>query len=316
MATYGADPEFACISSTSMKADVIPPAALIEDHGLPFTVNDNNKRVLYTSEYHGTVIEDGAAVELNVNPCSNLIAVRNSIQNLLQEFTAYLRTKNLRFTIAKTPIGYFDVDKYWKGRGPSFHDCVRFGCDPDFFPEYYKEIGLEKENPHEIDVSKHNTRYFGGHIHIGSDAKFDMVFSPIVFDFCVGLLNASIFRTDEQRKSELKRLEFYGHPGRGRIQPWGYEYRPPSNYWAYSTDAVVSKLQTAVDLAETIVRRNLHRDFFFFAREYIPEMWNACVTLNSDRAKYLYSNVTFPFVAENGLVKLSQVKNVINIEYI
>lgn len=316
MLTYGADPEYACVSSERNGTYIIPPAALIEDHNLEFTVNENNKRVLYTCDEYGSVIEDGAAVELNIKPQTELAEVRRCIQSLLGQFNTYLRTKKLSYTMSKIPIGYFDVNKYWKGRGPEFLDCVRFGCDPDFFPEYYKEIGLEKENPHEVDVSKHTQRYFGGHIHVGSDTKFDTVYSPIVFDFTVGLMNAALFRSMNQRVDELERLKFYGHPGRGRIQKWGYEYRPPSNHWTYCGDNASAKLESAIVFAETIVRLGLHQEFFFYVREHIPAMWDACVTLNQSKAKNLYLSVTFPFLADHGLVKLSMVKNVINLDYL
>jgi len=320
MLTFGADPEFACALEYDDKKGgyykIIPPAALIQDYKIPFTVNNNNKRVLFSSDYYGDVIEDGAAIEINPKPEDTLIGVKNNTLELLKGFSLYLRNMDIIVRFPMDPIGYFDVDKYWKNRDESFQDCVRFGCDPDIFPEYYLELGLEKEKPHEIDVSKHSYRYFGGHIHVGTKTKFDTTFCPIVFDFTLGLINAALHRQPEQIKLESARLQYYGHPGRCRIQKHGYEYRPPSNYWLFSSNSSLHSLEASIHLAMKIINADMQKEFFFFVRDFIPDMWNICLTLDKDAAKKMYSDVALRFCMERCLVKLSEIKSFTKLSYL
>ncbi len=85
---YGGDPEFFLSPVADKYNDirsVFPPAALFEDYGIPFSINENNKKVIYKGNT-GLVIEDGAAIELNLSPATLASDYYFNITSLLQDF--------------------------------------------------------------------------------------------------------------------------------------------------------------------------------------------------------------------------------------
>jgi hypothetical protein len=293
---YGTDPEYPVYLENWVDniPNIIPPMALIKDYGVKFTEREDGKKVLYDSAY-GQVIEDGAAVELNLKPLGEAVALNSYVKNLLQAFEQdVLHPINPELQFSKTPYGYFDTVEYWEKRDEDFRECVIFGCDPDFIPEIYKLLNLENPNDEQevLDVSQHDARYFGGHLHVQNMSDNPNIyidsqkFVGVVFDFIVGTTNVNLLRTPIIEKLEKKRLEFYGRPGHGRLQKYkdglnGYEYRPLSNYWLNSV-ANTAKILANASIAATIVEYGLAELFAMEFEDNIPELWNALINFDKE----------------------------------
>jgi len=277
---------------------IIPPAALIEDFGFDFEIKDD-KKVLFSGKGFQWS-EDGAAIEMQTVPKQSTNSFHKQVMLGIRELEKFLAKKDMYLWIR--PLGYFDLDKYWKNRGEDFRICVMFGCDPDQWPYIYVEKGLEDFNKaEEIDASKHTLRYGGAHIHIQAPKANPLVYFPmwesiaIVFDFFAGLLNTSFHRTPATIAAEKARLEYYGKPGRIRLQEYnaeknefGIEYRVMSNHWL-GNKLYTEKLLAALDLAATIAESELLPQFVADHENLIVDMYNAIVTLDQEKAYDLFN---------------------------
>jgi hypothetical protein len=163
----------------------------------------------------------------------------------------------------------------------------------------------------EIDVSTHPYRYGGGHLHIQAIETNPKVYFPIweyaavVFDFIVGMTNTKEPRSNDVVAQERSRLEYYGKPGRIRLQAYnpkkglfGIEYRVMYNYWLSSVDkhmerynqrrkpeGLLTKLLFAADVAATICETEGLAEVFVKEHEaLIPAVYDSIMTLNKDRA--------------------------------
>jgi hypothetical protein len=326
---YGSDPEYFIYSEYKQTAsglipDIIPPASLITDFNVPFTLSKNNKRILIEKpEYRW--IEDGAAIELNYkNPIKNPSDFYSIAYGAFRDLNYLLdgisyKVTNKRFKVSTELLGYFDLNKYWKSRDKSFTDCVRFGCDPDIFPKYYLFSGFEKENCKIIDASKHEYRYAGGHIHIqnmssNSDVYLDNIeLAPIIFDFIVGTTNVMINRDFKIINQEKARLKYYGRPGRIRIQKYsprknGIEYRPPSNQWL-NNPYFINSIITSANIASTIIENNKASDFFYRFQDKITDMWYALTKHDKVLSKTLLTD-SLVWAVENNIITIQQLDGI------
>lgn len=321
--TFGTDPEFPFSIDIKDKLPmIIPPQSLIEDFGLDFT-EDSNEKKQFLSTSHGSVIADGAAFEFNVKPSTTASALLFSIKSLERSFEMLMQeysfdkesveefTGRLQYEV----VGYFDLDKYWKNRGESFHECVIFGCDQDFQPELYTELGLDHISDKVIDVSAHELRYFGAHLHIMNMGEKNIYinnceFAPVVCDFTIGLVNTALYRPNTIVEQEKLRLKYYGRPGRYRLQEYGgdtqgFEYRPLSNFWLKSKGTVEAILSIA-DVAGLIVEANLSPQFVddFFID--IPVMWECLLDLDADKSINLLSK-TIIWAIDNDIIPIKNI---------
>lgn len=320
----GCDPEVFIFDSGkySVIPDIIPPAALVADYGIEFKEVDGKKVFIKGADYQWS--EDGAAIELQMQPANDSNEFCRRVSSSLKGLSNWLgdiSTKvGLPLSFSKTPLGNFDTDKYWKGRGEEFQDCVRFGCDPDQFPGMYIDMGLDVPSRGEIDVSTHPYRYGGGHLHIQAIETNPKVYFPIweyaavVFDFIVGMTNTKEPRSNDVVKQERARLEYYGKPGRIRLQAYnpkkglfGIEYRVMSNYWlsTINTDfwsygvnaqsigvALIDKLLVAADVAATLCETDGLAEIFVKEHEaLIPAVYDSIMTLNKTRATEILGQV-------------------------
>lgn len=321
---FGSDPEFSIISSNKTKElnnnllYNVPPMALIEDFNVKYTVNSNNKKVLHSGD-NFSAIEDGAAIELNLTPVDSHDSFYWNFMRSFKSVLNFVHKISSDLIVSTLPVTYFDTKSFWKERDESFQECVIFGCDPDEFPIVYKDMGLASDHINdEIDVSEHTLRYFGGHLHVQNMSdnpdiyveNFD--YAGIVYDFIVGLTNCSFNRSKLQKDLELKRLKYYGHPGRARIQVYndginGYEYRPLSNYWIQSINRVTSILNSA-KIASTIIENNMGSDFFEHFIDYIPAMYRASLSLDKDKAISLLTEVV-KYCFDNDIIAFKDVPN-------
>jgi hypothetical protein len=157
----------------------------------------------------GEAIVDGVAYEANPRPGVSGGELVEQLQPIIQEGFKLAEYLGLGFECApETP---FDLE--WCEVDPMI---AVFGCDPDL------SIYGEECRPGTIDASQHPFRYFGAHIHIGGLGDFDMHKRIKRLDHTVGLLSTYIGLGE-------KRRGVYGRPGIYREQPWGLEYRTPSN---------------------------------------------------------------------------------------
>jgi hypothetical protein len=319
---YGSDPEFFIYKNTinTIYGDIpniVPPASLIADMGVKFTVSSNNKRILIDKPDY-KVIEDGAALEINFKkPFNNTTQLHHTYYQAKDTIQKFLYGIDMHLKLSEDVLGFFNIKDYWEGRDENFIDCVRFGCDPDTFPKLYSMSGFEKDVCKIIDASKHEYRYAGGHIHIQNmtdnpDIYLDnLEYAPIVLDFIVGTINVLLDRGQKIKTQELARLKYYGRPGRVRLQKYsenknGIEYRPPSNQWitdTYSTNAI---LQSA-SIAAHIIERNMAKEFYLEFKGSISKMWDALTCHNKDLSSTLLVD-SIVWALNNNLVTLKDVE--------
>lgn len=313
----GTDPEAFIYRDSKRIGDytipvVIPPAALIEDFDMPFEII-KDKKVLLKDEIDGNFqwSEDGAAIELQMLPTNSISEFTTRLSQAKRVLQTYLRKLGLS-AVTNKPLGYFDLENYWKNRDDNFQSCVIFGCDPDIFPDLYLDMGLDKESE-EIDATKHEYRYGGGHIHIQSPEENpysyieNWSYMSIVFDFIVGVQNVLLSRNNQEIDMEMKRLEYYGRPGRVRLQSYdpdneifGIEYRPLSNLWT-SKPQFTKLLLRSMDTAAGIVDDKYGEQFVDHFMKSIPDMYETLLTLDTKRAKELQGN-TFKWLFENEII--------------
>lgn len=313
---FGTDPELFIYKNFvntefGLIPDIIPPAALIEDMGLPFQIKKDKKVLLSGDTFQWS--EDGAAIEMQTSPADTHDTFIAIVRNGINELRKYM--ENWDLNVAVTPLAHFDPKNYWEGRGPEFRECVIFGCDPDMFPEIYFDLGLEYlKETQQIDVSEHNFRYGGGHFHLQAPKDRPGIFGPIwefcaiLFDFVVGLGNTAFKRDEETLIKEIARLEHYGKPGRIRLQEYdlenkifGIEYRVMSNNWIGSGNNVI-KLLNSMDLCAEIVEKDLVEKFFKQFESKIPDMYAAIVNFDQENAKRIRDSV-FDWVLSEKLLE-------------
>lgn len=107
--------------------------------------------------------------------------------------------------------------------------ATEVGCEPfssayaltkDFTPQPYTD----------------NSRFAGGHIHIGYDK------STLPPHLLIQLLDKELLSLDPNH-NKTKRSSFYGAKGSFRHKPYGVEYRSISNWWLSNPSLVVDVLK-------------------------------------------------------------------------
>jgi hypothetical protein len=321
---FGTDPE-AFVYQEMIETDygnipvIIPPAALIEDFGFESEIIDR-KKVLFSGDGFQWS-EDGAAIEMQISPKKSVNTFNAQVNGGISQLKKFLKEKDMK--LWTKPLGYFDLKKYWENRGDDFQLCVMFGCDPDQWPYIYVDKGLENTNQaEEIDASKHTLRYGGAHVHIQAPKSKPLIYFPmwenvaVVFDFFAGMLNTSFTRNNNLIMAEKARLEFYGKPGRIRLQEYnadkkefGIEYRVMSNHWL-GNPLYTNKLLYALDLAITIAESELLSQFIVEHDEIIVDMYNAAVNFDQKSAKDIFCHV-MGWSLKNGFILSSDLNTFI-----
>lgn len=304
---FGCDPEFIMFSHKVLDKSsgltlpyIVPPAALIEDAGVKVTHKKDKKVLIEADEYQYS--EDGAAIELQMNPTTDSEVFFDRIQDSLGNLASYASKYSL--SIYKGVTGFFDLDTYWASRGTAFRNCVRFGCDADLVPQDYIERGLAEEGC-EIDASKHPYRYCGGHIHMQALDSNPYLFidnweyAAILFDSLTGLINTALI-TDERLPEEYLRLTHYGKPGRVRLQIYdeskdihGIEYRVMSNAWVHDK-SLTFKLLDSLRASVEVMYNGLGREYYQRICKYVPNIYKAIITADTQYAKNLLELHTIP----------------------
>lgn len=224
---FGTDPEIFVVDEND---SCIPPASLREDHGFEFI-----DEITLVQEDDWKIIEDGAATEINVDPSNNLDTLYDRISRALEGVRKFAND-TFGLGIKVSPAVEFDTKKFWEDRGEDFRSCVMFGCDPDL------DIYSGEYSP-EIAADEITERFGGGHIHMQAPTDNNDLFEETYYyttrlmDILVGSTAVAITRDNSDLiEEELKRLQYYGRPGKIRLQNYeagvkGIEYRTPSNFW-------------------------------------------------------------------------------------
>jgi len=320
---FGADPEVFIINSQNsgkntpygILHEIIPPIALITDYGKKYKEIKGKKVLIENKNFQWS--EDGAAIELQINPSNNLNTLVERLHSARFELNKYLSELGLQMSTQVT--GFFDVNKYWKERDDMFRSCVIFGCDPDMSPSLYYSTGLD-EFPEELDVSEHPYRYAGGHIHIQAPKDNPNIYmnnweeAAILFDFIVGLKNVTYKRPDSVELQELARLKYYGKPGRIRLQNYdeknnifGIEYRVMSNYWLHQS-RLMGILFNAIDLSTSLLERGIGTIFLAKFEDIIPDMYKTIMNRDLDMARKILIKVT-DWLLSNRMITLKEAAN-------
>lgn len=226
----------------------------------------------------GSLIVDGAALEFQPLPSLDPGEVVANLKELLQHGLDMATAAQKQLAIL--PELRFDLS--WCEQNP---ELGIFGCSPD------QSAWGEGCRPATINAAEHPWRYAGCHIHVGivDDQDYFMRDDRITnvsraLDRTVGLASMVLSNNrDKQRRG------VYGRPGIFRHQPWGMEYRTPSNMLLRSPQVMefIFKLtQVTVELAEDnyntmqavipdeVVVQTLRSDNLTSARELYMRMAN------------------------------------------
>ena len=232
----GCDPETIWTMLGSGYKGMLPAGMILnrlakEDHPL---ITGTYKGYACIETEHGLIFADGASWELNPH-AANVPTLLDNIQGLLGtslQVKRDLSRGDRPIDMPVTPSQGFDLEMLavWND-----DQLMQFGCDPD------ESIWPRDVDPSTVDAATHNTRYFGGHIHLGHPvenpaefyADMDNIHRMIVL--ADGLLGGAGTILDMYSASGgYHRRRVYGQPGVYRLQPHGIEYRTISNSWLMS----------------------------------------------------------------------------------
>lgn len=227
--TVGTDPE---VFFVDQAADTIYPAGMVfEEH-----FGDD---IIEISP--GALIPDGAALEFQPFPSVKPKEVVDNLRGLLLQGLTMAEMAGKALVIK--PELPFDLK--WCELDPKLGE---FGCSPD------QSTWGEGCTPATIDASKHRWRYAGCHIHLGIVGDQDYFRQDGVMDRSARALDRTVGLASMVLSGNHDRLrrQVYGRPGIYRHQPWGMEYRTPSNMILHSPvvmEFIFKLSQTIIELS-------------------------------------------------------------------
>jgi len=227
MITYGTDPE-----AFFGVRKVLPAGVVFDKVMLSHT---------YRTEF-GNLYVDGAALELQPLPSGNAEEVVDNLRGLLATAVNELaEPTNTRISI----VPEMRINLNWCNKDPQL---AVFGCDPD------RSAWGDSCRPASIDASKHPWRYAGCHLHFGDTNQptyfledDNIVTMSRALDRTVGLASMALGENRDKHRRHT-----YGRPGVYRVQPWGMEYRTPSNVILQSPDLMRFALSIAGETVKTV----------------------------------------------------------------
>ncbi len=166
------------------------------------------------------LVEDGLAFEITTEPSDKPKILVNRIRQAIKQ--ALNIGTELGLGVVATP--FVDFDPSWV---VSQAELRVLGCNPDFSVHGSSRLAYQPTQ----DPKKTFWRTGGGHIHFSIPGILD---NPELITDLVLLCDATLGLADvliEHSELGRKRREMYGQPGKFRVQPWGVEYRTPSNVW-------------------------------------------------------------------------------------
>ena len=223
--TFGTDPE---VSAVYYKDDVmyVQPAPYFRLELGASAEKANTKHPVHFEKYGVSIIEDGVAFEFTTQPTRDYEEMFDSIQFGLTELSNLLSTYDHHLSVQ--PTVNYEIARFLD-KADDYKMALMFGCDPD------KDAILKNYVCQVIDALRHPYRYFGGHFQIGCvDPRgrrlIQTHYEPFI-KLCAIFIGNSVMASSSKTELEGVRAKLYGQPGRYRIQPWGIEYRTPSNSW-------------------------------------------------------------------------------------
>lgn len=153
-----------------------------------------------------TLQEDNVALEYGIPPAASEDEFVKNIMSVMEKSKEWIG--DLKFS--KLSCTIFSKDQM---SHPLAHI---FGCEPDYNAWTGKEND-RPQPPHEY------MRSAGGHIHV--ETKKDPVAMVKMMDLCLSVPAVIMDKHGYERK------KCYGKKGAFRPKPYGFEYRPLSNFW-------------------------------------------------------------------------------------
>lgn len=174
-------------------------------------------------------LRDNCSLEFNIPPAKTQREFVEFHEIALAQLTAIVDKLGYALLIQPSVEFHWDLLKS--------EEATTIGCSEDF--------NVYTENVDKIpDLGVTNTRYSGGHIHIGWENPNWLQAMQVVkyMDLFLGL-PAVILDEDRERK------QHYGNAGRCRVKEYGVEYRTLSNFWLKNEDLlnfVYQQVQKAI----------------------------------------------------------------------
>jgi hypothetical protein len=285
--SFGTDPEFFIVEEKEGKEWGIPVPHFIENLGFPeIGFDETRKHPVIAKESNFKIIMDGIAAEINnVGPHNNAKDFHNAIQDSIAWLDNFAST--FGYKVSTKPTVFYDFFKYYRAGNKALEWCGIFGCDAD------KDAIEENYNSPEIDVTTHQERYGGGHLHISDNNRLirdlPLPYIRLLAMFCG---NYSILNSPFP-ELEKARMFKYGQPGRFRVQNYpdgniGVEYRSPSNIW--TTD--LSVIEGMFEMAEKAYWYLNNKDEAVKILEnYLSLTAEAIREVNKEKAEYILSKI-------------------------
>lgn len=248
MLTYGTDPEFFIYRDGELlTADKVFPGKY-EPHEF-----DNGHKVFF----------DGVQGEFNVKPATSAAELHANIIAVIEATKANFDLDEIRFT----PTVEVDLEEI-KDADP---ECNRFGCDIDY------NAYTMRPNESDIDAKEHPYRYAGGHFHIGGLPK-EIMSSPEKVIMYVKMLDVFIgvpsILHDNSEETKIRRSYQYGKAGSFRMQEYGIEYRPLSNYWVGNEDRTAELIDGAEKALKAVMSAQAGKIIETFGEDEIQTIIN------------------------------------------
>lgn len=222
--SIGADPEFFRYDRNNYDQPILPCVGVI-----PGTKEE-------PTEMGGGyfVHEDNVAIEIGIPPTDNASTFAAHIINaksLVQE--EWLPDGQELYCTASWNFTPQQLDN---------KQSQTFGCEPD-----YDAYSGGKVRSVPKGILRGNTRFAGGHVHLGGEFNCPPFVAALFADVFLTLvpLVGNVIPMDSR---EGERREWYGKPGIFREKPYGIEYRTPSNYWCSTSQTITSMGARSIQL--------------------------------------------------------------------
>jgi hypothetical protein len=280
--TFGADPE---VSAVYYKDNVmyVQPAPYFRLEMGAETEKSKSKHPVHFDRYGISIIEDGVAFEFLIQPTRDYDDMFDSIQFGLAELSNLLSKYDHELSIQ--PTVNYEIERFLD-KDDDYQMCLIFGCDPD------KDAILKNYVCDVIDALRHPYRYFGGHFQIGcNDPRgrrlMQTHYEPFI-KLCAIFIGNSVMARSNKTELEQIRAKLYGQPGRYRIQPWGIEYRTPSNSWI-TNRATMAKMFRGAQVAFNLLQKP--KEGKAVIKNYLTETITALTTANAELSQDIVETV-------------------------
>jgi hypothetical protein len=280
--TFGADPE---VSAVYYKDNVmyVQPAPYFRLEMGAETEKSKSKHPVHFDRYGISIIEDGVAFEFLIQPTRDYDDMFDSIQFGLAELSNLLSKYDHELSIQ--PTVNYEIERFLD-KDDDYQMCLIFGCDPD------KDAILKNYVCDVIDALRHPYRYFGGHFQIGcNDPRgrrlMQTHYEPFI-KLCAIFIGNSVMARSNKTELEQIRAKLYGQPGRYRIQPWGIEYRTPSNSWI-TNRTTMAKMFRGAQVAFNLLQKP--KEGKAVIKNYLTETITALTTANAELSQDIVETV-------------------------